>query len=157
MPYAVLCQSFYLDASTNISKSLYILWYSFALASSLIPYWHQWSLNGPWIIPLNLSFRAFRHRRQAKLATAHQAQGLDPFGRISLTQIDLQLLGTIRIRGVVAFWQLSLFSAGQTGELRRYTLMPFIARYDTACQGFTVHWYILLSCSVARPLNSIVE
>ena len=31
-------------------------------------------------------FWAFRRCRQAKLATAHQAQCLDPSGRISLTQ-----------------------------------------------------------------------
>ena len=42
-----------------------------------MPYWHQWNLIGRCIILLNLSFRAFRLRRQAKLATAHQAQGLD--------------------------------------------------------------------------------
>lgn len=50
-------------------------------------------------------FRAFRRRRQAKLATAHQAQGLDPFGRISLTQIDLQPHETLRIRGVSASYR----------------------------------------------------
>lgn len=111
MPSAVLFQSLYLDASTNISKSQSISWYSYALASSLMPYWHQWNLIGRCIILLNLSFRAFRLRRQAKFATAHQAQGLAPVGRISLTHIDLQLLGTIRIRGVVASWQSPLFRA----------------------------------------------
>ena len=50
-------------------------------------------------------FWAFRRCRQAKLATAHQAQGLDPFGRISLTQIDLQPHETLRIRGVAASYR----------------------------------------------------
>ena len=83
-------------------------------------------------------WRLSGYRRQAKLATAHQARGLDPLGRISLTHtLHKSFEPFRRIKGFAAFWGIgmeeSVKTEGRVGP--RFSLEADAGRFVVGVVG----------------------